>query len=157
MQNDRQITITVGASRKSTSWAPQTLPLSGFYERLRNPARSSENQSDYLRMAKGQQDELKDVGGYVAGTLSGKRRKAEAVTGRDLITLDLDNIPSGGTEDVLRRVGALGCGFCVHSTRKHRPAAPRLRVMLPTDRTMSANEYEPCARRMADYIGIALW
>ena len=156
MQNDRQITITVGASRKSTSWAPQTLPLSGFYERLRNPARSSENQSDYLRMAKGQQDELKDVGGYVAGTLVGARRKVGAITGRDIITLDLDNIPSGGTEDVLRRVEALGCGYCVHSTRKHMPTAPRLRVMLPTDRTMTADEYEPCARRMAEYIGIAL-
>lgn len=156
MRNDRQITITVGASRKATSWMPQGMLLSEFYQRLKSPARSSENQADYLRMAKAQQDDLKDVGGYVAGALSGKRRKAEAVTGRDVITLDLDNIPSGGTEDVLRRVAGLGCGYCVHSTRKHMPAAPRLRVMLPTDRTMTADEYEPCARRMADYIGIDL-
>ena len=66
------------------------------------------------------------------------------MTGRDVVTLDLDNIPSGGTQDVLRRVEALGCGYCIYSTRKHSPAAPRLRVLLPTDRTMTADEYELC-------------
>ncbi len=70
--------------------------------------------------------------------------------------LDLDNIPSGGTEDVLRRVDALGCGYCIYSTRKHSPAAPRLRVLLPADRTMTADEYEPAARKMAEYIGLEL-
>ena len=90
----------------------------------------------------------------MGGTLNGPRRKANNVTGRDLITLDLDNIPAGGTEDILRRVDALGCGYCVYSTRKHQPAAPRLRVLFPLDRTVTADEYEPCARRMADYIGL---
>jgi len=37
-------------------------------------------------------------------------------TGRDIITLDLDNIPAGGTDDVLRRVEGLGVGYCVYST-----------------------------------------
>ena len=32
------------------------------------------------------------MGGYVGGTLSGERRKAANVTGRDLVTLDLDSI-----------------------------------------------------------------
>lgn len=107
-------------------------------------------------MPKGQQDDLKDVGGFVAGTLNGVRRKASAVAGRDVITLDLDNLGAGQTEDVVRRVEGLGCGYCIYSTRKHLPSAPRLRVLLPTDRTMTADEYEPCARRMADYIGIGL-
>lgn len=156
MYNDRQIVITVGASRKAVSWMAQSMRLSDFYARLQAPVRSSEAQQEYLRMSKVQQDDLKDVGGYVAGTLAGTRRKAGAVTGRDIITLDLDNVPSGQTEDVLRRVEALGCGYAVHSTRKHHPAAPRLRVMLPTDRTMTPDEYEPCARRMAEYIGISL-
>lgn len=105
-------------------------------------------------MNKRQQDALKDVGGFVAGTLSGPRRKAGAVAGRDLITLDLDNLPPGSTEEVARRVEGLGCGYCIYSTRKHQPARPRLRVLIPTDRTMSAEEYEPCARRIAAYIGL---
>ena len=156
MLYNRQIILTVGANRQATAWMPQSVWLSDFYARLQNPSRSAEAQQDYLRMPKAQQDNLKDVGGYVAGPLSGTRRKAGAVTGRDIITLDLDNIPAGQTEDVLRRVEALGCGYAVHSTRKHHPAAPRLRVLLPTDRTMSADEYEPCARRVAETIGISL-
>lgn len=156
MQYDRQITVTVGASRKAVLWQPQTMLLSELYTRLGVPARGAESMADYLRMPKSQQDELKDVGGFVAGSLNGLRRKAGAVAGRDILTLDLDNIPAGGTEDVLRRVEALGCGYCVYSTRKHTPSAPRLRALLPLDRTCTADEYEPCARRMAALIGMEL-
>lgn len=154
MINDRQITISVGAGRRATQWQPQTLYISEFYNRLRTPARGTETMADYLAMAKSQQDDLKDVGGFVAGALIGPRRKAGAVRGRDVVTLDLDNIPAGGTDDVVRRIEGLGCGYCVYSTRKHAPASPRLRVLLPLDRTCTADEYEPCARRMAEMIGM---
>ena len=154
--NDRQITISVGASRRATNWQPQVLTISELYERLRTPARGTETQAEYLSLPKGQQDDLKDVGGFVAGKLNGPRRKAGAVAGRDVVTLDLDSIPAGGTDTVLRKVDALGCGYCVYSTRKHHPAAPRLRVLFPLDRACSADEYEPCARRMAEWIGMEL-
>lgn len=51
---------------------------------------------------------------------------------------------------------ALGCGYCVYSTRKHCPAAPRLRVLVPLDRTCTADEYEPIARKLAEMVGIEL-
>lgn len=151
---DRQITITVGANRRAMNWQPQTLMLSEFYEKLRIPARSTESMKVYLSLKKSEQDDLKDVGGFVAGTLSSHRRKADNVTGRDLITLDFDNIPPNGTEDILKRIEGLGCGYCVYSTRKHSPATPRLRILLPFDRQTTADEYEPCARYMAACIGI---
>lgn len=156
MTNDRKITITVGASRNSTDWRPQVLLISELWERLRVPQRSTETVAEYLAMTKGQQDQLKDVGGYVAGTLNGPRRKASSVTGRDVITLDLDNIPNGSTDAVCARVEALGCGYCIYSTRKHRPDAPRLRVLIPLDRTCTPDEYEPLARKMAEIIGMDL-
>ena len=156
MINDRRITITTGASRRATQWLPQTMMLSEFYARLSLPERGEETLAEYMALPKGQQDDLKDKGGFVGGTLSGPRRKANAVTGRDLITLDLDNIPAGGTDAVLKRLESLGCGYCVYSTRKHMPAAPRLRIILPLDRTCTADEYEPIARRMAEYIGMEL-
>lgn len=156
MKHNRRVTISVGSSRKATNWQPQILMLDELYEKLRIPAQSTESMAAYLGMTKGQQDDLKDVGGFVAGTLQGPRRKAGAVTGREILTLDLDNIPAGGTDDVLRRIEGLECGYCVYSTRKHMPSAPRLRVLLPLDRTCTADEYEPCARRMAEYIGIEL-
>ncbi len=156
MINDRKILISVGNHRRSVSWQPQTLLLSELYEKMRIPARGTETMQAYLNMKKSEQDDLKDVGGYVAGGLFGTRRKSSAVTGRDVLTLDLDNIPPSGTEDVLRRVEGLGCGYCVYSTRKHSPAAPRLRVLLPLDRTATADEYEPLARKMAEIIGMEL-
>jgi predicted P-loop ATPase len=154
MINNRLITISHGNSRRSTNWQPQSLMLSELWEKLRIPTRGQETLSEYLAMKKVQQDELKDVGGYVCGALSGTRRKANNITGRDVITLDLDNIPAGGTDDILRRVEGLGTGYCVYSTRKHHGAAPRLRVLIPFDRTVTADEYEPCARKMAEFIGL---
>ena len=156
MQHDRKITISAGNNRRAMSWQPLTMMLSELWARLQTPARGTETLAEYLNMKKAQQDDLKDVGGFMAGTLNGPRRKANNVTGRDLITLDLDNIPACGTENVLRRVEGLGCGYCVYSTRKHSPAGPRLRILLPLDRTASADEYEPLARKMAEYIGIDL-
>lgn len=156
MINDRQIIISAGNNRWAKSWPAQTLLLSELYEKLRVPVRSTESLAEYLGYAKGQQDNLKDVGGYVAGALTGPRRKGHNVAGRDVVTLDLDNIQPGGADDVLRRLEGLGCGYCVYSTRKHMPSAPRLRVLLPLDRTVTVDEYEPLARRMAEYIGIEL-
>jgi predicted P-loop ATPase len=156
MQFDRKITISAGNNRRAMNWTAQTMLISELWARLQTPARGTELLAEYMNMKKAQQDDLKDVGGFMAGTLSGPRRKANNVTGRDIITLDLDNIPAGGTDDVLRRVEGLGCGYCVYSTRKHSPAAPRLRVLLPLDRTVSADEYEPLARKMAELIGLEL-
>lgn len=156
MYHDRKITITSGSSRKSVVWKPQTMLWSEFCERLRTPVRSTETLAAYLALPKAKQDEMKDVGGFVGGTFFGTQRKADKVTGRDLVTLDLDNIPAERTQAVLQRISSLGCGFCVYSTRKHEAARPRLRVIAPLDRTCTADEYEPIARKLAELIGIEM-
>lgn len=146
---DRQISISAAGSRRAAQWPTQTLWWSELADRLRTPARGTETLADYLQLPKPQQDDLKDVGGFVAGVLKDGRRKANAVAGRDVLTLDLDHIPAGGTETVLRGVDALGCAYAVYSTRKHSEAGPRLRVLLPLSRTVTADEYEPLARKLA--------
>lgn len=154
MQNNRKLQISTAGSRKATHWPKSTIMWSEFVDRLKNPVRSTETLEQYLAYPKSQQDELKDVGGFVGGTLAGDRRKACYVQGRDLITLDLDNIPAGQTEDILKRVSGLGCASAIYSTRKHAGYAPRLRVIIPLDRTATADEYEPAARKLAALIGI---
>jgi putative DNA primase/helicase len=156
MNNDRQIAISSAGSRKATQWPTQTLYWSDLVERLRTAVRGTETLEDYLKLPKREQDDLKDVGGFVAGTLAGNRRKASSVTGRDILTLDLDNIPAGGTADVLRRLDGLGCAYAVYSTRKHEEGKPRLRVLAPLSRTATADEYEPLARKLASIIGMSL-
>lgn len=152
LENDRRIKISSSGSRKSAKWPTQELWLSELYARLQTPIRGSENMAEYLSMKKAQQDTLKDVGGFVGGTLQNNVRKAGAVVGRDLITLDMDHVAAGGTDDLLKRLAALGCGYAVYSTRKHSPTAPRLRAVIPTDRTLTADEYEPAARKLAEMI-----
>ena len=153
---DRQIIISTGSTRRATKWPSSTMWVSELYERLRTPIRGVETLGAYLALPKSKQDELKDVGGFVAGTLQGSRRKAKAVTGRDVVTIDADNIPAGMTADVIRRVNGLGCGYCIYSTRKHEEAKPRLRILLPLSRTCTADEYEPIARKLASLFGIEL-
>lgn len=154
MQHNRILRISTAGSRKATYWPKSEITWSDFTEKLKTPIRSVESLEEYLALPKSKQDELKDVGGFVGGTFKGDRRKAINVEGRDLITLDLDNIPAGQTEDILKRVGGLGCAAAIYSTRKHAGYAPRLRVLIPIDRTATADEYEPAARKLAHLIGI---
>ena len=154
MQYNRKLQISTAGTRKATHWPKSEIMWSEFAEKLKTPVRGTETLEQYLALPKSQQDDLKDVGGFVGGTFAGDRRKAANVTGRDLITLDLDNIPVGQTEDILRRVDGLGCAAVVYSTRKHSGYTPRLRVIIPVDRTGTADEYEPAARKLASLIGI---
>lgn len=156
MQYNRMLRISTAGSRKATQWPKSTILWSDFTEKLKNPVRGTETLEAYLNLPKSQQDELKDVGGFVGGTFAGDRRKASCVEGRDLLTLDMDSIPAGQTEAILKRVAGLGCAAAVYSTRKHAGYAPRLRVIVPTDRTATADEYEPAARKLASLIGMEL-
>lgn len=152
--HDREITISAAGNRTASYWGTQKLNWSEFAEKLRTPIRSTETLATYLKLPKPKQDNLKDCGGYIGGELADNIRKASNVKYRDLITLDLDSIPAGDTQDVLERVEALECAFAVYSTRKHHEDNPRLRVVVPLNRSVTSDEYEPIARKLAFNIGI---
>ena len=153
---DRQITITVGTQRFSKNWRVENITVSQLYTRLSRPVVSTETHAEYMKLPKTQQDALKDIGGFVGGTLQGTHRKKEAVINRDVITLDFDNVPGWAADAVTGKVEALRCNYCIYSTRKHTPAKPRLRIIIPLDRTVSVEEYQPIARRIAQQIGIEM-
>lgn len=67
---------------------------------------------------------------------------------------DTVTIPAGATADVLNRLDALCIGYAAYSTRKHHEAAPRLRVLTCLHRTVTADEYEPIARKLGEMIGL---
>ncbi len=157
MKNDKTIIISCAGTRREVVWRPQRMLWSEFIRKASQPVVSPETFQEYKAMSGGQQDDLKDVGGYVGGTLKDNRRRTGNVISRCLITLDADSIPAGGTDGILMRVSALGCAYAVYSTRKHESAAPRLRIVIPTDRDMTAEEYEPVARKLADLIGMGFF
>ena len=154
MQYNRKLMVSTAGSRKATYWPKNEIMWSDFAEKLKTPVQSPETMEQYLALPKNRQSDLKDVGGFVGGTFLNDRRKSVYVQGRDLLTLDLDNIPAGQTENILKRVSGLGCAAVVYSTRKHVGYAPRLRVILPLDKTATADEYEPAARKAASLIGM---
>lgn len=154
MQYNRTMQVSMAGTRKTKHWPKAETLWSEFVDRLSQPVRSTETMEAYLALPKAKQDELKDVGGFVGGTFANDIRKAAYVTGRDLLTLDMDQIPAGGTDAILKRVASLGCAAVVYSTRKHTGYAPRLRIVVPLDQTASADEYEPAARKLASLIGM---
>lgn len=156
MDIDKKISISIGASRWSMQWTQTTMLWSELCDRLKTPVRTKETVEEYHQMKKAEQGKLKDIGGFVGGSLSGLQRKAINVTGRDLITLDLDSISPGDTDNVVRTVDSLGMAYAIYSTRSHTEHRPRLRVVVPTDRTMTVDEYEPIARKLASLIGIGM-
>jgi putative DNA primase/helicase len=157
MQHDRLIKITTGTSRKSTVWNGQELYWSEFLQKLSKPLRTQESFAEYKSLPKPKQDELKDIGGFVGGILSGTRRKNENAGERHLLTLDADTIEPGGARNILTVLSGLGCAYAVYSTRKHEGAAPRLRIIIPLDAPCSAEEYEPIARKAASFIGMQIF
>ena len=152
---DREIIISSAGNRSAKIWTRQKIYWSELIEKLKTPVRSPETLEEYLKYPKSKQDNLKDVGGFVGGELIDNNRKKGA-SGRDIIALDLDNIEAGQTQEVLKKIGGLGCAYVVYSTRKHSDYKPRLRILIPGNRTLTPDEYEPAARKLASMIGIAL-
>lgn len=153
--DEKKYNLSVGASRMSIDWQPVAMTWTELQLRLSRPQRTTETSEAYFKLSKAEQGKLKDVGGFVGGTLNGPHRKAQNVTGRDLITLDLDNIPANETSSVVSQVKSLGVDYIIYSTRSHLPTRPRLRIVLPLSRTVTADEYEPIARKVASWVGMA--
>lgn len=157
MAYEKVLTLSTGESRMDTNWKLESLTVKALYERLRTPVRGSETVAQYANMSNEQRTALKDVGGFVGGAITGGARRKENVLSRALVALDLDSIPAGKVSAVLQMADALQCSYCIYSTRTHRPDAPRLRVLFPSNRAMTADEYEPIARKMAAFMGALDW
>lgn len=153
---NREIIISTAGSRKETKWKVEKILWHEFIDRLKTPVRTKETLEEYMKLPKARQDDLKDVGGYVAGELKDGIRRNANLLGRDFITLDLDNIDPGKTKEVIEKIKSLDVTFTLHSTKKHAEYKPRLRVIFLADRTMTVEEYEPVARKIASMIGIEM-
>lgn len=151
LQYDGSITIAIGRSRTSKDWSNQEMSWSGLTDRLANPVRTFETAENYFHLPKSEQGKIKDVGGFVGGTLSGGRRRAEAVAWRSLVTLDLDNVTGDPWTSV---VASLGCAAVLYTTHSSTPQKPRYRLVMPLSRPVHADEYVAVARRVAGDIGI---
>lgn len=146
--------IAVGNSRMDKKWKNKDISWDELCTRCATTIRTTETVEEYRKMKKGQQDAVKDVGGFVGGHLREGRRKNGMVACRSLLTLDMDY----GTPDIWDELILLHDFKCsVYSTHKHTSEHPRLRLLLPLTREVSEDEYPAVARMVAKEIGIDLF
>lgn len=151
---DAIVTISVGNSRKSKNWKAKSLPWSALVQKLSATKYTNETMSEFRRMAKTAQDDIKDVGGFVGGSLNGGRRTATNIGDRQLITLDADYADAEFWDIVTMFTD---CACCVYSTHKHTAEHPRLRLVILLDRLVNPDEYQAISRKIAEMIGIDLF
>lgn len=172
---DNNITFTIASAQSchasrwkntATSWALVVASLS-------ETVRTDETIKQYFAYTKDKQDKIKDVGGFVGGTLLGGpgqiitqkgpqlvdyswpygwRRKGH-VQDRQLVALDVDFGDFGAWFD-FRELGFAGL---MYTTHKHTPQASRFRVVFPLSRPVGPEEYEAIARRVASWIDIEIF
>lgn len=151
LKYDGQISIATGKNRFETNWKNKRILWSNLVAKLKNPVITQEAYAEYKKLSKAEQDRIKDVGGFVGGSLKAGRRKSGNVDIRHTLTLDLDFAPVDFF-DMLELLADYAC--CVYSTHKHSPETPRYRLLIPLDREVSPDEYEAIARKIASEIGI---
>lgn len=152
LQYDKDLQIAIASSRKAKTWPTKTMRLSALAAQLRDTTRTAETVEEYRAMPKAEQDQIKDVGGFVGGMLKGGSRKKESVANRQIITLDADFADSGFVD----QVEAILADVCwtIYSTHKHTPRKPRLRLLVYPERPLLPDEYQAVARRLSADLGI---
>lgn len=155
--NDPVLKISVCDRRNNVRYKNQERNWSWIKERNRQPVRTTETVAEYPKLPKEKRDELKDHGGFVGGWLKGGVRKRGHVISRCIGCLDADNIPEGVAFPALCRKEFGGISWFLYSTHKHRPEAPRYRLVFLFDREVSEEEYPALMRMVAKQLGMDLF
>lgn len=157
IDSSRKIFIATGKSKTETKWKNIEISYQDLVEKLQVTTRTRETYSEYKRMAKANRDEIKDVGGFVGGSLKGGRKTAENLANRSLITLDLDSVDIA-VSDLWDNITMFNdYEVIIYSTHSHEPSSPRLRLVIPLDRVVLPDEYQAITRKIAEEIGIDMF
>lgn len=155
LNHDITLHLCTAPSRRSKLWEGREWLWSELAERCSRPAVTAETAAEYAAMSRDRQSDIKDVGGFVAATLRGGARKADCVTARTAVTLDIDY----GAADTWERVRAAfpASAALIYTTHKHSAASPRYRLVMPLARPVAPEMYEPLARKVAERVGIDMF
>lgn len=154
LNNDFSIDLATAHSRIAKKWRNRHWLWSELLQRCSETKRTGETAAEYARMSKEEQSNVKDVGGFVGGYLSGGIRKNANVMYRTVATLDIDYGTVNVWDDFTM---AFGFAAMIYSTHKHSGKTPRYRLVFPLSRQVSPAEYEPLCRKIAAEIGIDLF
>lgn len=154
LRYDFIIDLATAHSRLSKKWRNRRWKWSELLERCRETTRTGETAAEYARMTREEQSNVKDVGGFVGGYLSGGVRKNANVMYRSVATLDIDYGTANVWDDFQM---AFNFAAMLYSTHKHSKEKPRYRLVFPLSRQVAPAEYEPLCRKIAEELGINLF
>ena len=133
--HDGKLDIAIGLSSNSRVWKNQKLNWSQIVDKLSKPVITNETYAQFMHASKDEQGKIKDVGGFVGGYLLGGKRKKEAVSYKQIITLDIDFSHDNFWWDFTM---LYSCAAVIHSTHKSSPTKPRHRLIIPLNREVTA-------------------
>lgn len=145
--------ITDFKSRTAKKGKRFDLSWSDLIDKFSNPIETKETIEEYKKLSKVEQSEIKDVGGFVAGTLKEDSRKNGNVIDRCIITLDIDYPDS----DIVNNELDFDYKYLLYSTHSHWEGHERYRLLIPLDRTVNETEYEAIARKIAERLNIEMF
>ena len=154
LKHDFTLDLATGHSRTSKKWRNRHWQWSELLERCSETQRTNETAAEYAKMSREEQSNVKDVGGFVGGYLSGGVRKNANVLHRSVATLDIDYGTLNVWDDFCM---AFDFAAMLYSTHKHSDETPRYRLVFPLSRPVTPAEYEPLCRKIAAEIGIDLF
>lgn len=150
MRCNIMLDMATGASRLQKTAQNTRLSWEDFIAQVLKPViRTPETMAQYKSLSKAEKGSQKDAGWYILGYLKDGSRKE--LVSRSAVALDID---SPG-EDTVQRLRNMRQGaWALVTTHSSTPEAPRYRCILPLDRTVSPEEYQAIARRLAAMLDI---
>lgn len=124
--------IMIANSRLETKLHKIAMDEEEVRKRLANPIRTAESQAEYLQMPRQKQADIKDVGGFVAGTSADGSRKADQMISRCMIVYDIDKCTPDKFLEIRKQKQYKRY---LYTTHKHTPDHPRFRLLYPLIKT----------------------
>lgn len=118
--------IMIANSRLETKLHKIAMDEEEVRKRLANPIRTAESQAEYLQMPRQKQADIKDVGGFVAGTSADGSRKADQMISRCMIVYDIDKCTPDKFLEIRKQKQYKRY---LYTTHKHTPDHPRFRLL----------------------------
>ena len=154
IKNNADIQIAIGNSRKAKEWKNKKWAWSFLVEKLSTPTITPETMADYKKMTKEEKGKVKDVGGFVGGTLKEGKRNNASVQSRTLLTLDIDYGRANLWEDMEL---IYDFAMCMYPTHSYTDELPKYRIIIPLSRPVLPDEYQALGRIVANELVMDLF
>jgi putative DNA primase/helicase len=133
---------------KTTTWGR-------LCDKLAEPVRDNITVAQYDALSQKERHERKNMAGwFVGGQFSENRRKNANITSRSLLTYDIDECSMSLYNEIIQPFDGFLSDFeyFVYTTRSHAPEKPRIRIVIPLSRDITAAEFGPLIRIVAFHI-----